>query len=130
MQKNKLNIWLDQKVRSTNSINSTNRLPPEPYCSAYTKDAYYSNLEKDSDLKYLTKKSHPDRNLYQDHIFIDPNTNRYHANMLFRMMVDYSYDKGFDYVLHDPETKKKYVEFNLMDKELKESFYKFCYENT
>ncbi|ARF09447.1 hypothetical protein Indivirus_1_70 [Indivirus ILV1] len=125
MKTNKLNNWLDSKTIFKNET------PPTMYYSTYTKDAYYSDSKNDSDLKYLNKKFIDQENeYYVDHIYIDPNTNRYHANLLFRMMVDYSYENNFDYELHDPETGNVALKFNLMDKELKQSFYKFCYENT
>ncbi len=122
----KIDAWLDKKICEEPLL--------DPYYSAYTKDAYYKDSDSDCNFKNSINPIDPidfaNRNIYQDHIYIDPNTNRYHANMLFRMMVDYSYDHNFDYILHDPETKKKYLEFNLMDRELKEPFYKFCFENT
>ncbi len=124
MKKNKLNSWLDSETVFKNEQ------PPEMYYSTYTKDAYYSTKENDSDLKHMSKKFIKDDNEFLDHIYIDPATNRYHANMLFRMMIDYAYENNFDYALHDPETRKPYLKFNLMDKELKQSFYNFCYENT
>lgn len=121
--KDPLNKWLDSKTAFPNEI------PPAPYTSTYTRDAYYGNEKSDSDLKYLSKRKFNYDPEYQDHIYIDPTTNRFHANMLFRMMIDYAYEHDFDYVLHDPETKKPYHKFNLMDKELKQSFYNFCYNN-
>lgn len=124
MKKNKLNSWLDSETAFKNEQQ------PDMYYSTYTKDAYYSTEKNDSDLKHISKKFIEDDNEFLDHIYIDPTTNRYHANLLFRMMIDYAYENNFDYKLHDPETKSPYLKFNLMDKELKESFYNFCYENT
>ncbi|MCJ7637675.1 MAG: hypothetical protein MUO21_09330 [Nitrososphaeraceae archaeon] len=138
--KNPLDKWLDSKTAFPDEI------PPAPYTSIYTRDAYYGNEpssvrpshsvahpgrdeSSDSDLKYLSKRKFNYDPEYQDHIYIDPLSNIFHANMLFRMMIDYAYENNFDYVLHDPETKKPYHKFNLMDKELKYSFYNFCYEN-
>lgn len=122
--KNPLNKWLDSMTAFPEEI------PPMPYNSIYTRDAYYGNGPCDSDLKYLSKRKFNYDPEYQDHIYIDPATNRFHANMLFRMMIDYAYENNLDYILHDPETKKPYHKFNLMDKELKHSFYDFCYKNT
>ena len=118
---NRLEKWLDTKTKDDTL--------PDPYYSTYQKEAYYSN--QDIDLKNSSKITVPENNAdYADHIYIDPKTNRYHANMLFRMLIDYAYENDLDYELHDPETKKPYLKFNLMDKQLKKSFYQFCFENT
>ena len=125
---NKIDKWLNTK--STRDVDL-----PIPYYSIYREDAYYLSPKIDSDLRSSdnngrNSNSNETKLLYTDHIYIDPETNRYHANMLLRMMIDYAYESKFDYTLKNPETKEIYVRFNLMDKQLKNVFYKFCYENT
>lgn len=117
-KKTDLEIWLDTKVKK-NIV--------EPYSSIYNRDAYY-HLQ-DIDMINYDMSNHNVNTEYMDHIYIDPSTNRYHANMLFRMLIDYAYESDMDYTLNDPETRKPYLEFNLMDRSLKKDFYKFCYEN-
>lgn len=119
VKENKLETWLDTKVKNNDLV--------VPYASIYMKDAYYF---KDTELD-IDKNSneHIINTDCLDHIYIDPSTNRYHANMLFRMLVDYAYESDMDYILHDPETTKPYLKFNLMDRSLKKAFYKFCSEN-
>jgi len=62
-------------------------------------------------------------------IFIPPNTNRYHANYLFKKMVDFSVDNYLFYDIDDPETETQRTEI-LVDPSLKEAFYAFCYTNS
>lgn len=57
------------------------------------------------------------------------NKNKYHADILFKQMIDYSYDNNFDYTVYNSE-KKNYMDCNLMYGNMKDSFYKFCYENS
>ncbi len=66
---------------------------------------------------------------YCDHILLYPNTNRYHANYLFRKLIDFAQDNDFNYYIYDKKTKE-YKACDLMDKSLKDVFYKFCYDNT
>ena len=114
--------WLNTSQRNKDMVS--------PYESVYTMDAYYFDKEKNKDIDLINYKGNNENDPHSDHIYIDPATNRYHANMLFRMLIDYSYENEFDYVLHDPETKEPYLKFNLMDRSLKSSFYKFCFENS
>lgn len=133
-KKSKLENWLDKRVLHKDLV--------KPYESQYEMNAYYQDprnekdKQKDIDIRYYDgpirglDEEIDENNEYMDHIYIDPATNRYHTNMLFRELVDYAYENNFDYILHNPETKEKYAEFNLMDKELKTSFYKFCHDYT
>ena len=114
--------WLDTKIKGNDL--------PRFYESIYTMDAYYKDKEKNKDIDLKNYNEIVILPEYEDHIYIDPTTNRYHANMLFRMLIDYAYENEFDYELHDPETKSVYLKFNLMDRELKKSFYDFCYKNS
>lgn len=139
--------WLDSKVNDRMVMNKyqidDNTL--KPYYSHYDKDCYYDNdNDNDSDMKNNDKLSvqlienltveelKQDKELakldsYRDHILLHPNTNRYHANYLFRKLVDYSYDNKLEYLYPNPYKKEL---INLMDKSLKESFYRFCHNNS
>ena len=62
-------------------------------------------------------------------ILIPPNTYRYHANYLFKRIIDYVEHNGCMYE-YDDSRKKKVIKFKLVDKVMKDAFYKFCYNNT
>lgn len=57
------------------------------------------------------------------------NTNGYHANTLFKQMIDYANCNNLCYKIYDPE-KEDYVDCDLFDITIKDSFYKFCYDNS
>jgi hypothetical protein len=119
--------WLNTSNKNKDTV--------DPYKSCYNINSYYM-IKKEKDIDLVNYKgpisasnsNSENEDPYMDHIYIDPTTNRYHTNMLFRMLVDYSYNNEFDYSLHDPETNEPYANFNLMDRSLKTSFYKFCFE--
>lgn len=109
--------WLDSKISDTDAISH--------YISQYERDTYYNTNDVDEQ-----KKDIPDEEKkYIDHMYIEPDTKRYHANMLFRRLLDYSIDNNFTYNIYDEENND-YEWCDLIDKTLKESFYKFCYENS
>lgn len=141
-----LKKWLDSKVfdNSIRSVYDINDDTIKHYPSHYKKDIYYNfddddihksdklslnviinmsddELESEPELKKLSN--------YVDHILLNPNTNRYHANYLFRQLIDNSYDNEYDYNIYNMSTKSTDL-MNLIDKSLKESFYKFCYDNS
>lgn len=140
----KLDQWLDSKVDDNiTSKYDLNEHTLSPYYSHYAKNAYYT--ENDTDMKncdqyhtnlfqtFNDEVIDADPNLtkmseYMDHLYICPNSNRYHANYLFRMLVDYSNDNNFDYKIYNENTGKK-ENVNLMDVSLKKSFYEFCFKN-
>jgi len=62
-------------------------------------------------------------------ILIPPNTYRYHANYLFKKIIDYVEHNGCMYEYYDSR-KGKTMKFKLFDKNMKDAFYKFCYDNT
>lgn len=121
--------WLNSKVNDEQLDKfTTSEYSLRPYKSHYDKTCYYK--KNDSDMKANSKYMQLDEeNIYNDHIFLYPNTNRYHANYLFRKMIDISYDENFNYLFHDEDIQSNSL-FNLMDVEFKESFYEFCYKNT
>lgn len=57
------------------------------------------------------------------------NTNGHHVNTLFKKMIDYTNGNDIYYKIYD-QTKEDYVECTLFDTTMKDSFYKFCYENS
>lgn len=143
---NKLEKWLNSKVndKTVSSKYEIDEYTIKPYDSHYDKNTYYT--ENDSDLKasetilYQLINNLTDEELnenteisklspYADHILIRPNTNRYHANLLFRQLIDVSYDNNYDYELYNANMDEQ-INVNLMDITMKKSFYKFCYDNS
>lgn len=62
-------------------------------------------------------------------VIIPPNSNRYHANYLFKKMVDYSIKNDQCYDIEDPKMGI-YESHILIDPSLKDAFYAFCYNNS
>ena len=124
--------WLNEKVNDkTLDKYGINEYTIRPYSSKHELYCYYK--QNDSDMRANNALVQNDESSrlreYNDHILLYPNTNRYHANSLFRQLIDHSYDNNFDYELYNDETSK-YDRVNIMDVELKKSFYKFCYDNS
>ena len=109
--------WLKLKLNVNDDMNYY-------YISKYEKEAYYDVNDIDEQNKISNENQS-----YTDYIYIEPNTNQYHANMLFRRLIDYSIDNNFTYSIYD-DKNNDYIQCDLMDKTLKKSFYKFCYENS
>ena len=86
------------------------------YYSKYPKEAYY--VKNDVDLKYDTQSD------THDHISLNPDTNRYHANMLFRMLVDYVVENDMAFRINSQDYAY------LIDASMKKSFYKFCQDHS
>ena len=66
-------------------------------------------------------------------ILIPPNTYRYHVNYLFKKLIDCVEHKkniGICTYSYNDDRKKKAIKFKLMDKNMKDAFYKFCYDNS
>jgi hypothetical protein len=118
--------WLDAKVNDEDILeyNEINEYTIPHYTSKYKKDVYYgTNDIDDVDSVYDVDS---EMNNYMDHVLIYPNTNRYHANMLFRQLIDYSIDNNFMYDIYDAGLNE-HKSYTLLNKTFKESFYKFCY---
>ena len=61
-------------------------------------------------------------------IFLPPNTNIYHANHLFKKMVNNCNQNNYIYkISNDKGGVRNEL---LIDPDFKEAFYKFCYKNT
>lgn len=104
--------WLDSKVGFIfYNKKGIEQLSTKPYYSQDIKSKYY----KDNDTDMKANILNDDLEAYNDHIFIHPNTNRYHANMLFRQMVDFS------------ENNKLPIKITP---DMKDSFYKYCMNNS
>lgn len=83
-------------------------------------------LNEDKQLKFLncvTDRFIDRSNGNIKSVLIPPNTNRYHSNFLFKKLVDRCDDKKMTYQVADES-------FKLVDPNLKEAFYQFCFENT
>lgn len=142
---NKLNQWLDSKVNDKDiwSKHEVDEYTIKPYKSHYNKNAYYT--ENDSDVSASDKVFHQliddmgddltedmklhKLSMYDDHIMLNPNTNRYHSNLLFRQLIDFSHDNNHEYAIYNTKYNE-HIDVNLMDVSLKESFYKFCKDNS
>lgn len=62
-------------------------------------------------------------------VLIPPSTNRYHANYLFKKLVDYAYNNNYSYNIYDKKTGK-YINMHVFDKDMKSPFYEFCFSKT
>jgi len=141
---NKLNQWLDSKVNDKDiwSKHEVDEHTIKPYTSHYDKSTYYT--ENDSDINASDKVFHQliddmgddltedmelyKLSMYDDHIMLSPNTNRFHSNLLFRQLVDFSHDNNHEYAIYNTN-HNEHIDVNLMDVSLKKSFYKFCKDN-
>jgi len=120
----KLNNWLESKYNNSCYI--------RPYHSQYTIDQYYQkndiDIKKDdiwsrqliesldSTRSRDIYRDNPEllrKKVYSDHILLNPDTNRYHTNMLFRQLIDYTLNNDLT---------------DLFNIEMKNAFYKFCFE--
>ena len=62
-------------------------------------------------------------------VFIPPHSNRYHANLLFKRLMDYCVNNNLTYKCRNPYTGN-IEEVPLIYTDFKNAFYKFCYDNT
>nr|QBK88858.1 MAG: hypothetical protein LCMiAC01_05400 [Mimivirus LCMiAC01] len=84
------------------------------------------NNKNNKHLEYLDKRME----IYTNKkIFIPPNSNRYHANYLFKKMIDFS-ERDYNYNKDGDGTMYNKIEYILVDKNMKNAFYEFCYEHT
>jgi len=91
-------------------------------------DANWETVDSKSSKGYITNNK-PEEIDEEITILIPPNTNRYHANYLFKRMVQYSINNNMYYDVEDPY-KDVYRTELLVEPDIKEAFYKFCYHNT
>lgn len=132
---NKLKKWLDSKVYD-NSIENKYEITEftlKPYKSKYNKEIYYT--ENDEDCEFLcdlkdNNNLQTELDNYDDHLFIPPNTNRYHTNSLFRQLIDFSIENEFSNNYFVDDGKNGYMKCNIIDRSLKKAFYKFCHDNS
>lgn len=94
----------------------------------------WKTVKKKTNDKPISSESEPDiPNEKPDNreidVLIPPNTNRYHANYLFKRMVDYAYENDMIYEIGDLETQS-YISTPLVTPSLKHAFYSFCYKNS
>lgn len=136
---NTLDKWLDSRTRSK----LENKLVP--YYGKYDFENYYE--ENDTDIRACDKINYNlikmiqdddlnehDKELnnmekYIDNILIRPNTNRYHTNQLFKMLIDYTIDNNFHYNIYNDVTNE-YEIMSLIHPNFKNKFYKFCKDNS
>lgn len=135
-RENAVESWLNSKVDDKDMEKyNVNDYTIKPYNSQYEMSYYYMSDDTDVKADNTTLKEYYDCNKcdqlgsYNDHVFIYPNTNRYHANLLFRQLIDYSHSNNLNYELCD-EITFEIDKLDIMDVSLKNSFYKFCYDNS
>lgn len=87
-------IWLDKKVND-NSIRSKYNRDYYPINEWHPDriGLYYPDTTEFKLDPLTPKEAREDYGKYQ--VSIPPNTNRYHANLLFKQLVNYSEDNGF-----------------------------------
>lgn len=73
-----------------------------------------SEFEMDLMRKKQYLQTYKDRDVY-----VDPNTYRYQADLLFRKLIDYC-----------DNNKLTYLGSSLVNKTMRDKFYSFCYQNT
>ncbi len=86
-------------------------------------------------IQYMKKRVeryiHPNESRNSKEILIPPNTYRYHVNYLFKRIIDcVEYNIEICTYFYNNNIKKKAIKFKLMDKNMKDAFYKFCYDNS
>ena len=145
MQRDLVNDWLNDKVKdkSVSKYGFDDNVLPA-YYSHYAKEDYYDEGDidaKQDDIAYkqlintMTNEELSEDPVlgkiaeYVDYLLLYPNTNRYHANTLFRQLIDFAYDNKCEYDVYDPKTRK-IEKINLMDKSQKRVFYEFCYRES
>ena len=125
-----LQKWLDSKNKYSDKT--------KHYQSKYCKEAYYESkndidVNKDDlflkdilsglNSNSLDEKDIPNDILdeleYKDHIILNHKKNHYHANTLFRKLIDYTID-------HDITCSSYDTDAYIFDLYMKKSFYKFC----
>ena len=133
-----MKIWLNDTVDDIfdrEQYENTDDILPM-YYGKYSLDKYYHKNDydlyandiniQDTNNKFIDKYIDD----YKDYqILIPPQTNRFHANQLFKKMIDCSIDNKFEYKIYDENTNK-YVSVPLIDTSIKNDFYKFCYKYT
>jgi hypothetical protein len=85
----------------------------------------YDNNQKQTVDKALEEKVR-NVDINEIDILIFPNSNRYHANYLFKQLVDCSDEYNMNYYLGDVQEEK----IKFIDVDFKNKFYEWCYENT
>jgi hypothetical protein len=123
--------WLNNKVNDKYlgqyDMNSSVMI----YDSKYDKVVYYE--VGDSDMLAIDKNDvgQEDYEIYKydDSLFIYPNTNRYHANLLFRQMIDFSIGNNMTFLVKSGKDNDV-LNIDLLGSQMKEAFYGFCFDNT
>lgn len=84
------------------------------------KDKYINNIPYDHKIKIIESQLVQifDNNNENYYIYLEPNTPRYHTNMLFNKMIDFCLKKKYKDNLGN-------ILINIM---LRNDFYKFCYK--
>lgn len=119
--------------------------PASSYSRYYTEDdqdikahdSFYSDLIDGSDprdvlsdptLKHLNSVTQRYGRHTTRSVLIPPNTNRYHANYLFRQMVDLGFSNSLNYSVLGKDGASMTIPF--VTPEFKSAFYEFCKKHT
>jgi len=88
---------------------------------------FYDNEELEY-LDTLIERYIDENGVIKKRVFIAPNTNRYHANYLFKQIIDNCINNNLVYDFSDEDGNVESL--LLFDVNMKDKFYKFCYDNT
>lgn len=84
-------------------------------------------LREDEEMSYIESvmERYMDELGNEKNILIPPNTYRYHANYIFKKMIETCEEEGYIYEDIGPEGYMQLIDVNF-----KKDFYEFCYNNT
>ena len=133
---NKLEKWLNEDYKNPYNcplILSNKVFKKEDFDKYYNKDDTDLNNPYNNEFNKLNLKSEIYDEKDTDYmVYIKETNNRYHTNYLFKKLVDYCNQKRnnnkctFNYYNEYDELEK----INIFTKNMKNEFYKFCYENS
>lgn len=109
-------------------------LEPTPYLNSLLEIYKKEEDEMDDEWKSANKEKESQKNRFkhlpdQIIILIPPHTNRYHANYLFKQLIDYGIKNNLFYGVTNLKTGERST-VPLIHPKFKRDFYRFCYLNT
>ena len=114
--RNDKNLLLNDKDKLKELENFGNSIQNGDYeYNSENEKIYHKKLILESKLVQTYEKDNE-----KFHHYLNPKTPRYHANMIFNKMIDYCIEREL----------KDHLDRPLINKAFRNSFYKFCYENS